>query len=117
MSAADVDAYIAGFPPEIAERLTLVREALLRAVPGADEVIRYDIAAVMLGGRYAIHYAGWRQHVGLYPVPVLDDDLEEEVAPLRSGKDSVVLKHRVPLPVDLVERIARAIVARRAAST
>ncbi|QCR20532.1 iron chaperone [Agrococcus sp. SGAir0287] len=114
MSAADVDAYIATFPPEIAERLTLVREALLRAVPDGEEVVRYDMAAVMLGGRYAIHYAGWRRHVGLYPVPTLDDDLEAEVAPLRSGKDSVQLMHAQELPVDLVERIARAIVARRA---
>ena len=115
MSASDVDAYIAGFPAEIAERLTLVREALLRAVPDGEEVIRYDIAAVMLGGRYAIHYAGWRKHVGLYPVPPLDDELEAEVAPLRSGKDSVVLKHAQPLPIELVERIARAIVAKRSA--
>ena len=56
------------------------------------------LAAVMLGGRYALHYAGWKKHIGLYPVPTLPEPLEAEVAPLRSGKDTLVLKHADPLP-------------------
>ncbi|MEV7693016.1 DUF1801 domain-containing protein [Microbacterium sp. NPDC089189] len=114
--SSSVDAYIAGFPPEVAARMTQVREAILAEVPGAEEKMRYGIAAVMLGGRYALHYAGWKQHIGLYPVPVLPQPLESEVAPLRSGADTVVLRHAVPLPVDLISRIARAIVAQRAAA-
>jgi uncharacterized protein YdhG (YjbR/CyaY superfamily) len=110
---ATVDDYIAGFPPEVAERLQQVRRAIREAVPEPEERMRYGIAAVMLGGRYALHFAGWKQHIGLYPVPPLPDDLEAEVAPLRSGKDTVNLRHRDPLPIALVERIARAVVAAR----
>ena len=77
--------------------------------------MRYGIAAVMLGGRYALHFAGWRKHIGLYPVPPLPEELESEIAPLRSGRDTVNLKHRDPLPVELVGRVAAAIVAMRAA--
>jgi uncharacterized protein YdhG (YjbR/CyaY superfamily) len=109
-----VDAYIATFSPDIAERLQQVRAAILAEVPQPQERMRYGIAAVMLGGRYAIHFAGWRKHIGLYPVPPLPADLEAEVAPLRSSKDTVVLKHALPLPTELVGRIAAAIVALRA---
>ncbi|WP_306233090.1 iron chaperone [Agrococcus beijingensis] len=109
-----VDAYIAAYSPEIAERLQLVREAIVAEVPEPEERMRYGIAAVMLGGRYALHFAGWRKHIGLYPVPTLPADLEAEVAPLRSAKDTVVLKHALPLPTELVGRITAAIVALRA---
>jgi uncharacterized protein YdhG (YjbR/CyaY superfamily) len=68
---------------------------------------------VMLGGRYALHFAGWKQHIGIYPVPPLPEPLEAEVAPYRSGKDSVTFRHADPLPLDLISRMARAIVAER----
>ena len=110
-----VDAYIAAFEPAIAERLQQVRAAILAEVPQPEERMRYGIAAVMLGGRYALHFAGWRKHIGLYPVPPLPEELESEIAPLRSGKDTVNLKHRDPLPVELVGRVAAAIVAVRGA--
>ncbi|MFC7431744.1 MULTISPECIES: iron chaperone [unclassified Agrococcus] len=111
----DVAAYLDGVPLEVADRLRQVRAIALAVVPDAEERVRYGIPAVMLGGRYAIHYAGWKAHVGLYPVPVLDDALEAEVAPLRKGKDGVVLRHRDPLPTDLISRIVAAIVAMRTA--
>ncbi|WP_347754435.1 DUF1801 domain-containing protein [Agrococcus sp. ProA11] len=113
---ASVDTYIAGFPPEVAERLRRVRAAIVAEVPQPEERVRYGISAVMLGGRYALHFAGWKHHIGLYPVPPLPDALEAEVAPLRSSKDTVILKHALPLPVELVSRIAAAVVALRAAA-
>jgi uncharacterized protein YdhG (YjbR/CyaY superfamily) len=110
---SDVDAYIAGFPPEVAARLQRVRELIRAEVPDAEERMRYGIAAVMLGGRYALHFAGWKKHIGLYPVPALPEPLETEVAPLRSGKDSLVLPHADPLPEQLISRIAHEIVRMR----
>lgn len=120
-SPATVDEYIAGFDPEIADRLRRVRAEIVDAVTAAagaapEEKIRYGIAAVMLGGRYALHFAGWKKHIGLYPVPPLDEALEAEVAPYRAEKDSVVFPHSAELPYDLVGRIAAAIAAQRVAA-
>ncbi len=113
--AQAVDAYIAAFPPEVAARLQQVRAAIHAEVPDGEERMRYGIAAVMLGGRYALHFAGWKKHIGLYPVPALTESLEAELAPLRSAKDSLTLPHDRPLPVDLVGRIAAEIVRMRGA--
>ena len=116
---ATVDEYIAGFPPEVAERLQRIREIIVAAdVLGRapKEKVRYGIAAVMLGGRYALHYAGWKKHIGLYPVPTLDEPLESRIAPFRAEKDSVVFPHAEPIPYELIGEVARAIVARRAAA-
>jgi uncharacterized protein YdhG (YjbR/CyaY superfamily) len=110
MAVATVDEYLASLDPEVRGIVASVREVLLRAVPGAEEKIRYGMPAVMLGGRYAIHYAAWKRHLGLYPVPALPTQLEAEVAPLRSGADTVNFLYSKPIPLDLIERIAAAIV-------
>lgn len=110
---AEVDAYIAGFPPATAAALQEVRGAVHRGAPGAWEGFRYQMPVVMLGDRYLVHFAGWKRHVALYPVPPLDEPLESEVAPLRSGKDTVKLMLDRPVPGDLVARIASAIAAGR----
>ena len=111
-----VDEYIAGFPPEVAERLQRIREIIVAEVPAPEEKVRYGIAAVMLGGRYALHYAGWKKHIGLYPVPTLDEPLESRIAPFRAEKDSVVFPHAQPIPYELIGEVTRAIVVRRAAA-
>jgi uncharacterized protein YdhG (YjbR/CyaY superfamily) len=111
---ASVDDYIAGFPPNVAARLIRVRELLHAAMPDSSEQIRYGMPAVMLRHRYGLHYAGWKKHIGLYPVPVFDEPLEAEVSPYRSGKDSVNLPHNRPLPEDVITRIGESILARSA---
>lgn len=113
MAAASVDEYIAGFPDEVRPLLTQVREAIRSEVPEPEEKIRYGIPAVMLGGRYAVHFAGWKKHIGLYPVPALDPPLEAEIAPFRAAKDSVNFPYSKPIPYDLISRVTAAIVKKR----
>ena len=114
-TSAEVDDYIAGFPPDVAERLGKVRESIRESVPAPTEKIRYGMPAVMLGGRYALHFAGWKKHIGLYPVPTLPEPLETEIAPYRAEKDSVVFPHTRPVPYELIGRVTAAIVGLRSA--
>jgi uncharacterized protein YdhG (YjbR/CyaY superfamily) len=115
---ATVDEYIAGFPPDVSARLTRIRAEIVDAVTAAsgsrpEEKMRYGIAAVMLGGRYALHFAGWKKHIGLYPVPILPEPMESEIAPYRAEKDSVVFPHAKDVPYDLIGRVAREVADER----
>lgn len=115
---ATVDEYVAGFPPHVRERLQRIRSEIVSAVRHPDgglpeEKMRYGIAAVMLGGRYALHFAGWKKHIGLNPVPRLSEPLESEIALYRAEKDTVVFPHAKDVPYDLVGRIAAEIVRLR----
>ncbi|MEU6644561.1 DUF1801 domain-containing protein [Saccharomonospora sp. NPDC046836] len=104
-----IDEYVAAHPPETREVLSKVAAAMRRALPGAEERIRYGMPAFMLGGRYSLHFAGWKTHVGLYPVPRLDDELETLLEPYRTKKDTVRFMYRQPVPYDLIERVAAAV--------
>jgi uncharacterized protein YdhG (YjbR/CyaY superfamily) len=108
-----VDDYVAALPDPVRPAAEQVRAAIMAAAPGAEEGIRYQMPVVRLDGAYVVHWAAWKHHIGLYPVPVLDDGLEAELAPRRSGKDTVKVLLVEPVPVDLIQRVTRALVARR----
>ncbi|KQM82633.1 iron chaperone [Agromyces sp. Leaf222] len=105
-----VDEYLATFEGEPAERLAAVRAAIHDVLPDAEEKLRYDIPGVSIRGRYWLHFAGWKHHIGLYPVPHTDGELEERIAPWRAAKDTVNLPYSKPLPLDLVRDITRLVV-------
>ncbi len=104
-----IDEYIAGFPADTQARLQAIREVLLAARPGATESISYKMPVVRPAKGWPLYFAAWKHHIGLYPVPPLDEALEAEVAPLRRAKDSVGFPNRNPLPLDLIRRIALAV--------
>ena len=110
---ATVDEYVAAQPDVVRPALESVRSAILGAVPGAEDGIRYQMPVVSLDGAYVVHYSAWKHHIGLYPVPVLDGALEAELAPRRSGKDTVKFMYDEPMPLDLIGRLTRELVERR----
>jgi uncharacterized protein YdhG (YjbR/CyaY superfamily) len=111
---ATVDAYVAGFPDDARRVLEQVWAALREALPGAEEKIRYGMPALMFRDRYGIHFAGWKKHVGLYPVGELDPELEAQIAPYRAQKDTVQFFYDKPVPYELIGRVAAALAKRHA---
>ncbi len=109
-----VEEYIDGFPDEVQLILRRTREALLEAIPGGTEKIRYGMPAVVFGSRYAIHYGAWKKHLGLYPVPMADAELEPLLEPLRTTRSTVAFVYSRPVPYELIRRIARYLVETRA---
>ena len=62
------DEYAASFSSHVQEALKTLREVIYTTIPDATETIRYAMPAVMLNGRYVLHYAAWKHHIGLYPI-------------------------------------------------
>ena len=79
-----------------------LRRAILNRLPEGEQTIRYGIPAVMVGKRYGLHFAGWKRHVALYPVPIFEEPLESRVSPYRSGKDTMHFPHSQEVPYDVV---------------
>jgi uncharacterized protein YdhG (YjbR/CyaY superfamily) len=75
-----VDEYIATHPEDVQAVLRRVRNTIRKALPGAEEVISYQIPTYKLHGAPALYFAGWRQHYSLYPatarvIEAFKDDL------------------------------------------
>ena len=82
-------------------------------VPDAGETISYQMPTVTMDGKYLVYFAAWKQHIGMYPIPVAGEALENRIAPYRGAKDAVKFLYKKPIPYDLIEQIADLLVSRR----
>ncbi len=64
----NVSEYIVTFPEETQKRLQEIRALVKAAAPEAREKISYQIAAFELNGKNLIHFAGWKNHISIYPI-------------------------------------------------
>lgn len=102
---ATIDDYIGSFPKDVQVVLESVRETIRHAAPASDETISYQMPTIRLNGRYILSFAGWRHHVGLYPIPPADAAVEQELAPYRAAKATVRFPLRETIPYQLIERL------------
>jgi uncharacterized protein YdhG (YjbR/CyaY superfamily) len=114
---ATVDEYICSRPEGVQSIIQDVRRTLRNAIPGAGEKISYQMPTITLDGSSLLYFAAWKHHIGLYPIPTADEALEQELAPYRSGRDTVRFPLRQPMPHDLIERLAALLVQRRKEGT
>jgi uncharacterized protein YdhG (YjbR/CyaY superfamily) len=111
---ADIDQYISSFPEPVQLILEQMRGIVHVALPQAVESISYGMPTFWANGHPVISFAAWKKHVSLYAVPVLDPELEQEVAPYRAEKDTLRFSLAKPVPYALIERVVAALVERRA---
>jgi uncharacterized protein YdhG (YjbR/CyaY superfamily) len=103
-----VDEYIASQPEAARALLELVRSTIRNAVPGAEELISYKIPAYKLHGGPMLYFAGWKQHYSLYPAgDRLVAAFKDSLAPYKVNKGTIRFPLSEPVPVKLIERIAR----------
>jgi uncharacterized protein YdhG (YjbR/CyaY superfamily) len=103
-SATDIDSYIADFPKEVQKLLQQLRSTIIKAAPGAKEIIKYAIPTFYLNGNL-VHFAGYKNHIGFYPAPSGIKKFEKELAQYKGAKGSVQFPLDAPLPLDLVKKI------------
>jgi len=102
-----IDEYIAACPPESQNYVREIRKIIHALVPDAKEKISYQIACFELNGRNLIHFAGWKKHVSLYPVPAGDEAFEKAVSKYAGSKGTVKFPLDQPLPIKLIQKIVK----------
>lgn len=101
-----IDEYIAGFPPDVQEKLQQIRALIKDEAPQAQETISYGVAAFKLHGPL-IYFAGFKNHLSVYPAPRGYPQFEDELAAYKGGKGTVQFPLNKPIPFDLIRRIVR----------
>ncbi len=103
-----VDEYIASQPAAVQGILGRVRNSIREALPGAEEVISYQIPAYKLRGGRVLFFAGWKQHYSLYPAGErLVAAFRDELASYEVSKGTIRFPLSQPVPVKLIGRIAK----------
>ena|SRR5215217_2839521 len=101
-----IDEYIEAFPPQVQEILEKIRRIVRGAAPGAQEAISYQMPTFKLNG-VLVHFAAFKNHIGLYPPIRGNAAIEKAVAPYAGEKGNLRFPLDQPIPYDLIERIAK----------
>lgn len=105
-AAKTIDEYISGFPAEIQEKLTLIRNAIQKAAPEATEKISYKMPTYYLKGNL-VHFAAMKNHLGFYPAPSGIIAFADALAHYKCSKGAIQFPYDEPLPLELIQAIVR----------
>src|SRR5690349_15237034 len=112
--AKDIDEYIADFPAEVQRLLQTLRSAIKKAAPKAEEAIKYRMPTFVLYGNL-IHFAGYKNHIGLYPGSKPIEEFKDELTRYEISKGTIRFPLDKSIPLGLVGRITKFCVKRNLA--
>ena len=101
-----VDAYIAAQPEDRQPFLQAVRDAIRKAIHEAEEKISWSMPTFWKGHNI-IHFAGFKNHVGLYPGTEAVEEFADRLKDCKTSKGSIQFLYSRPIPLELIADIAR----------
>lgn len=105
---ASHEEYIASAPAEVQKILVRIQALVEAALPRARRCISYGMPAYR-DGKVFFYFAGFRNHLGIYPPVKADTALVAELAPYRNEKGNLAFRYREPIPYALIGRVAVAL--------
>ena len=112
---ANIDEYIERFPEKVQKVLQKIRKTIKKAAPDATEVISYQMPAFKQG-RVVVYFAGYKNHVAIYPAPRGAKEFKKELEQYEGGKGTVQFPLDQPIDHDLITRIVKYRVKENAAA-
>ena len=108
MTKESHDTYIAAAHEQFRPLLAELRASLTRALPEAEEVIKYDMPGFQIDDTVVPGYAAFSKQCGLYvdPVAISSHSHEIELEKLKSTKTGVTFSAKKPISNALVEKLA-----------
>lgn len=100
-----VDEYLANLDPAQQKELGRVRNIVRQAVPGADEVITYGIPGFKYKGKYLFAYAGFKNHMSVFPGASPVADLKAKLTGYKQSKGTVQFTLDNPLSEEIIKEM------------
>jgi uncharacterized protein YdhG (YjbR/CyaY superfamily) len=114
-SYENVDEYIQDYPQNVQAILKKVRQTIKAAAPKAKETISYKIPVYDVNGKHVVFFAGWKNHLSLYPAPVVA--FKKELAEYETAKGTVKFPLDKPVPYELIKKMVTYLIKQNLAQT
>ena len=109
---AQVNAYIAAFPPNARKALKQVRATVKATAPRAEEAFSYRMPAFRLNDRVLVWYAAFTNHFSLFPIGAsITRPLAKDVEGYETSKGTIRFPLSKRVPVGLIRKIVKARIA------
>jgi uncharacterized protein YdhG (YjbR/CyaY superfamily) len=86
------------------EKMQELHACIQEAIPEATSCISYNMPAIRKE-KIIAYYAGYKKHIGFYPLPQCILHFEDQLKPYKTSKGAVQFSLHQPLPVDLISKM------------
>jgi uncharacterized protein YdhG (YjbR/CyaY superfamily) len=87
--------------------LEKIRALIRELIPSYIEEIKYGIPTVIYKGKNLIHFAEYKDHIGIYPGPEAINAFKEELKTFGLSKGTIRIPRDLDLPIDLIKKIVQ----------
>ncbi len=101
-----IEDYITAQEASARPKLEQLRRVIRDAIPEAEETISWSMPTFRKG-KNLIHFAAFKNHIGLYPGGEATAVFAEELAGMSVSKGTIRLPYDQPLPEELIGKIAK----------
>src|SRR5947209_14663503 len=105
-SRALIRKYSAKLTPSTRRRLKELANNIRKAAPGAVDAFSYQIPAFRYNGKILVWYAGWKDHLSMYPLNASDRAFATKKG-FKTAKGTVQFPLDGSLPVSLIRRLVK----------
>ena len=105
--ARDVDNYLSRLPDEQRAALEKIRQTIKSFVPGATEVISYQIPTFKYQDRMLVSYAAFKEHCSFFPGAAPIEAHRDELKSYQTSKGTIQFPASKPLPAALVKKLVK----------
>ncbi len=102
---SEVTDYINGFEKTIKQALLEIRNIIRKAIPKAQEKMAYGMPTYYYRENL-IHFAGFKNHIGIYPTPQVIEEFKEEIEKYKTSKGAMQIPVNEKIPAKLIKEIA-----------
>jgi uncharacterized protein YdhG (YjbR/CyaY superfamily) len=106
--ARDVEGYLSQLPEDSRAALEKLRRTIKSLVPGAVEVISYQIPTFKYQGRMLVSYAAFQNHLSFFPGAQPIEAHRNELKSYQTSKGTIRFPIDRPLPAALVKKLVKA---------
>ena len=104
--ASTVDEYIAIAPEHAKEKLMEIRSILKKVSPEAKQRIKWGVP-IMETHRILYSFSAYKHHMNFMPTGPTLALFRDQLSDFKMGKDTIQFEYDKPLPVDIIEKMAR----------
>ncbi|HOY46392.1 MAG TPA: DUF1801 domain-containing protein [Candidatus Dojkabacteria bacterium] len=94
-------------PESTSSDLEKIRALIRELIPSYIEEIKYGIPTVIYKGKNLIHFAEYKDHIGIYPGPEAINAFKEELKTFGLSKGTIRIPKELDLPINLIKKIVQ----------
>lgn len=102
----NIDEYVAAYSEEIEERMAKIRRTIHETIDNLEEKISWAMPTFKYKGKNLIHFAGHKNHIGIYPGDEAIDYYKDDLKDYSYTKGAIQFPNTKEIDFELIKKLA-----------